>query len=218
MEGDTLFLAVSEAGILAGFLTLDAWWQQWWDWRRGCQWPGISLSGDQYHHHHRWYQVQSLPNCLHHHCSIGGHLYVAGASSITTQIDGTMSLLWAIESLPYWGNWWIRIKILRNIFYIQIQIFFSLICLNLKTCSKSKHKHVKMMSARKCILKRPMLITKAINFHLKREQIANCLPFEILLILRFSACLLKKCLFICCKCTGALFPKSPKLEASNVHF
>ena len=30
-----------------------------------------------------------------------------------------------------------------------------------------------------------MLITKAINFHPKREQIPNCLPFEIFLILRF---------------------------------
>ena len=60
----------------------------------------------------------------------------------------------------------------KNIFQIDFY-------LNLKTCFKSKHKHVKMMGARKYILKRPMLITKAINFHLKREQIPNCLPVEI---------------------------------------
>ena len=57
---------------------------------------------------------------------------------------------------------------------------------------------------------RPMLITKAINFHLMREQISNCLPLEILNfpLPRFS----RKMSFFYLK-SAALFPHLAALAA-----
>ena len=78
-------------------------------------------------------------------------------------------------------------------------------CLNLKAYFKSKHKQVKMMTVRK-FPERPMLITKAINFHLMREQISNCLPLEILNfpLPRFS----RKMSFLSEKCSLISSPSS----------
>ena len=78
-------------------------------------------------------------------------------------------------------------------------------CLNLKAYFKSKHKQVKMMTVRK-FPERPMLITKAINFHLMREQISNCLPLESLNfpLPRFS----RKMSFLSEKCSLISSPSS----------